>query len=56
MRKEVKDDAELEKSSAENFVWSLFCYVIGENDSQTISSWSGFQELIYQVENTKASV
>ena len=56
MRKEVKDDAELEKSSAENFVWSLFCYVIAENNSQTISSWSGFQKLIYQVENTKASV
>ena len=56
MRKEVKDDAELEKSSAENFVWSIFCYVIAENDSQMISSWSGFQKLIYQVENTKTSV
>lgn len=56
MRKEEKDDADLEKSSAENFLWSLSCYVIAQNDSQTTSSWSGFQKLIYQAENTKVSV
>ena len=56
MKREVRNDAELEKLSAENFVWSLSRYVIAENDSRLIPSWSGFQKLIYKVENTKASV
>lgn len=47
MKKEVRNDAEHEKLSAENFVWSLSRYVIAENDSRLIPSWSGFQKLIY---------
>ena len=47
MKKEVRNDAELEKSSAENFVWGLSRYVIAEKGSRLISSWSGFKKLIY---------
>ena len=56
MKKEVRNDAELEKLSAKNFIWSLSRYVIAEKNSRLIPSWSGFQKLIYKVENTKASV
>ena len=46
MTKEVKDDAELEKLSAENFVWSLSRYLIAEKNSQSIASWNGFHLLL----------
>ena len=54
-KKEIDGNTEYEKSSTENFTWSLTRYTASES-SQIVPWWTAFQKLIYSNKDTKVSV